>query len=104
MIIGGAVKVGTRMKILHAKYERYYDFYVISNGESSAAIKGTEHRFDFNTELTKRFYHNYEKFLRSNVVQQKSMCEVHVLCKDAPCILILEKSGIGQQIMQYPLI
>lgn len=32
------------------------------------------------------------------------MCEVHVLCKDNPCVLILEKGSIGEQIIQYPLI
>lgn len=47
------------MKILHAKYERYYTFYVIANSATSATIKGTDLKFEFNSEPSKRFYDNY---------------------------------------------
>lgn len=45
MIIGGTVKIGTRMKLLHAKYSRYYAFYVMSDSATSATIKGTDLKF-----------------------------------------------------------
>lgn len=34
----------------------------------------------------------YEQFLLAHTIQRKSMCEVHYLCKNNPCLLLLQKN------------
>jgi hypothetical protein len=41
------VKLGSRMKLVHSKFSRYFDFYVMSNSDSTIQIKGIDHKFDY---------------------------------------------------------
>lgn len=89
MIIGGGVKVGYRFRLVHSKYNKYFDFYQMKDTSTLIRIKDSESKFDFNVESSKKYYDKYDRFLASNTLQLKSMCQVQFMCKEMPCILII---------------
>lgn len=40
VIIGGGLKLGSRMRLVHAKFSRYFDYYVMANSEKIVQVRG----------------------------------------------------------------
>ena len=75
------MKVGHRMKLIHAKYNRYIDFYSIRNNEHFVRVKRKDIKFDYSSENSKKVFEKYNKFLEGLIIQEKSICEVYYFCK-----------------------
>lgn len=48
--------MGTRMKLIQSKFERYYDYYLMKNKETVVQVKGSLHKFNFQGENNKKLY------------------------------------------------
>lgn len=101
VILGGGVSLSTRMKLVHAKYSRYFSYYTIIDSSSNIMVKGSQSKFEFVADRS--IISRYSTFLGGHIVQNKSMCETHYLCRDHPCLLLLEEVS-ANKLMPYPLI
>lgn len=36
-------------------------------------------------------------------MQERSLCEIYVGCKQSPCILLIEKNFRGEELLKYPV-
>jgi hypothetical protein len=41
------LKLGSRMRLVHAKFSRYFDYYVMANSETVVQVRGWEHKFNY---------------------------------------------------------
>jgi hypothetical protein len=57
------------VKLIHARFERYLSFYVMSDQSTLVAVKGKEGTFDFSSSNTKTIYQKYREFLEGSIVQ-----------------------------------
>lgn len=101
VVLGGGVSLSTRMKLIHAKYARYFGFYTILDSSNQITIKDTAFRFEFSAD--RGVISRYDSFLAGVIIQNKSMCETHYLCRERPCLLLLEQVTQPQQ-LSYPLV
>ena len=45
MILGGGVKISTTIKLIHARFSRYLNFYVMKDKSSTVIVKNKDFKF-----------------------------------------------------------
>jgi len=63
IIVGGNVKLSTTVKLIHARFSRYLNFYVINDKTTMVLVKDKDFKFDLDTTGSKTVFKKYKKFL-----------------------------------------
>ncbi len=63
LILGGNVKVSTSVKLIHARFSRYMNFYVMKDKTTMVLVKDKDFKFDLDTTGSKTIFKKYKRFL-----------------------------------------
>ena len=105
VILGGGIKLSAFIKLIHSRFARYINFYLMKSDRSTTVqVKGREHKFVLNVGSNKAIYSQYRMFLEGLFIQKKTGCEIVYECKNRPCLLLLDKQAKYEELLPFPLI
>lgn len=69
MILGGGVKISTTVKLIHARFSRYLNFYIMNDKSINVVVKDKDFSFKLDTTGSKTIFKKYKRFLEGIVIQ-----------------------------------
>jgi len=67
--LGGGVKISTTIKLIHARFSRYLNFYVMKDRSLSVIVRNKDFKFELDTTGSKTIFKKYKRFLEGVIVQ-----------------------------------
>lgn len=67
--MGGGVKISATIKLIHARFSRYLNFYVMKDISSSVIVRNKDFKFELDTTGSKKIFKKYKRFLEGVIVQ-----------------------------------